>query len=53
MVTNIGSLYNFCFGSILKDFTNDEPSKISLISNVCDFSVAYTSIKKEDILNIH
>ena len=47
------SWYNFCFGSAKKDFTKDEQSKISLNGPVYDFSVDYSSIKKEGILNIH
>ena len=45
--------YNFCSGSVSKDFTNDEQSEISLNGTVYDFSVDQSSIKIEDILNIH
>ena len=45
--------YNSCLVSVSKDFAKDEQSKISLIGTVYDFSVDHSSIKKEDILNIH
>ena len=45
--------YNFCLGSASKDFTNNEQSLISLNGTVYNFSVNHSSIKKEDILNIH
>ena len=45
--------YNFGFGSTSKDFTNDEQIEISLNGTVHDFSVHYSSIIKEDILDIH
>ena len=41
--------YNFWLGSISKD----ELSEISLDGTVYDFSVNDSSIKKEDIVNIH
>ena len=47
------SWYNFCLGSISKDFTKDEQSEISLNGTAYDFSVDHSSIEKEDILNIH
>ena len=47
------SWYNFCLGSVLKDFKKDVQSEISLIDTVYDFSVDHSSIKKEDVLNIH
>ena len=47
------SWYNFCLRSISKDFTKDKQSELSLNVNVYDFSVDHSSIKKEDILNIH
>ena len=47
------SWYNFCSGSISKDFTKDEQSEISLNGNLYDFSVDHNPSKKEDILNIH
>ena len=46
------SWYNFCLGSISKDFTKDEQSEIYLSNTVYDFSVDYSSVKKENILNI-
>ena len=45
--------YNFCLGNASQDFTKDEQSEISLNGTVYDFSVDHSSIKKEDILNIH
>ena len=45
--------YKFCLGSVLKDFTKDEMSEISLNGTVYYFSVDYSRIEKEDILNIH
>ena len=47
------SWYNFCLGSISKDFTKNELSEISFNGPVYDFSVEDNSIKKEDIVNIH
>ena len=44
---------NFGLGSASKDFTKGEQSEISLNGTVYDFSVDHSSIKKEDILNIH
>ena len=40
------SWYNFYFGSVSKDVTNDEQREISLNSTVYDFSVDHSSIKK-------
>ena len=45
--------YDFCLGSVSKDYTKDEQSEISLNGAVYDFSVDHNSIKKENILNIH
>ena len=45
--------YNFSLESISKGFTKDEQSEISLNGTVFDFSVDHSSIKKEDIRNIH
>ena len=46
--------YQFCLGSISKDFTKDEMGEIYLNSTVYEFSVDHSSIqKKKDILNIH
>ena len=47
------SFYNFCLRSISKDFTKDEQREISLNGTIYDLSVEHSSIKKEDILNIH
>ena len=45
--------YNFCLRSVSKDFAKDEEHEIYLNGTVYDFSVDHSSIKKEDILNIH
>ena len=47
------SWYNFCLGNVSQDFTKDEQSEISLNGTMYHFSVDHSSIKKEDILNIH
>ena len=46
------SWYNFCLGSMSKDFTKNKQSEISVNGSVYDFSVDHSTIKKEDILNI-
>ena len=45
--------YNFCLRSVSKDFSKDEEHEIYLNGTVYDFSVDHSSVKKEDILNIH
>ena len=40
------SWYNFCLGSISKDYTKDEQSEIFLNGTVYDFSVNNSSVKK-------
>ena len=47
------SWYNFCLGSVSKDFTKDEKSEIFLNGTAYYFLVDHSSIKKEGILNIH
>ena len=47
------SWYNFCLEIVSKAFTKDEQSEISLNGTVYNFSVDYSSVRKEDILNIH
>ena len=47
------SWYSFYLESVSQDFTKDEQSETSLNVTVYDFSVDYSSIKKEDILYIH
>ena len=47
------SCSNFYLGNVSKDFTKDEQREISLNGTVYDFSVDHSSIKKENILNIH
>ena len=47
------SWYNFCLESLSQDFIKDEQSEVSLNGTGHDFSVDHSSIKKEDILNIH
>ena len=44
---------NFCLGSVSQDFTKNEQNEVSLNGTVYGFSVDHSSIKKEDILNIH
>ena len=46
------SWYNF-LGSISKDFTKNEWNKHFLNGAVHNFSVDHSSIKKQNILNIH
>ena len=46
------SWYNFCFGGVSKHFTQNEQSDISWNGTVYDFSIDYSSIKKEDIFHI-
>ena len=45
--------YNFCLGSVSKDFIKDEQSEFFLNGTVYDISVDHSSIKEEDILDIH
>ena len=52
-VKNNISSYNFCLGSISKDFTKDEQSEIYLNGTVYNILVDHSSIKKEDTINIH
>ena len=47
------SRYNFCLVSVSQDFTKDEQDEISLNGTMLYFSVDHSSIKKEDVLNIH
>ena len=47
------SWYDFCLGSISKDFTKNEQSEIFLNGTVYDFLVDHSSTKKEGIFNIH
>ena len=43
----------FYLGSVSKDFTKDELSKISLNGTIYDFSIDHSSIGKQYIFNIH
>ena len=43
----------FVYGLSQKSFTKDQESEVSLNGMVYDFSVDHSSIKIEDILNIH
>ena len=52
MIDNINR-YNFCLVSVSKDFTKVELSETCLNGAANDFSVDHSSIKQEDILNIH
>ena len=45
--------YNFFLGSVLKDFSKDQESEISLNGTAYNFLVDHSSIKIENILNIH
>ena len=45
--------YNFFLGSVLKDFSKDQESEISLNGTVYNLLVDHSSIKIENILNIH
>ena len=45
--------YNFCWGNISNNYTKDEQSAISVNGPVYDFPVDSSSVKKEDIPNIH
>ena len=49
------SWYNFCLETHQKSktFSKDGQSEISLNGTVYDFSVDHSSIKEEDVLNIH
>ena len=47
------SWYDFCLGSVPKDFTKDELSERSLNVTIYRFSLDHGSVKKVDILNIH
>ena len=47
------SRYNFCLASVSQDFTKDEQDETSLNDTILYFSIDHSSIKKEDILNIH
>ena len=45
--------YNFCLGSVSKDFTKDEQSEFFLYGTLYDLSADHSPIKKEDAFNIH
>ena len=47
--------YNFCLGSIAKNFTKDEQGEISLNSTVVQYMIFQLTIVqlKKDMLNIH
>ena len=47
------SWYNFCLGSVSKEFTKDEQNEISLNGTLYDFSVDHSSVTKENIRNIN
>ena len=46
-------LTQFCLGNLSDGFSANESREVSLNGNVYDFSVAYNSIDKSDIINIH
>ena len=53
-VNNNRSWYNFSIGSVSKIFTKDQQSEVFIKRYcICNGSVDHSSIKKEDILNIH
>ena len=47
------SWYNFCLGSVSKDFTKNERNEVSLNGTAYDFLVDHSLIEKEEIFNIH
>ena len=47
------SWHNMCLGSVSQYFAKDEQCEISLNGTGHDFSVEHSSMKKQDILNIH
>ena len=49
---NINFPIQFCLGSISNGFSAAESREVSLNGNVYDFSIAYNSIDKSDILTI-
>ena len=50
---NVNFPTQFCLGSISNGFSATESREVSLNGNAYDFSVAYNSADKCDILNIH
>ena len=44
------SWYNFCLGSVSKDFTKNERNEVSLNGTAYDFLVDHSLIEKEEIL---
>ena len=49
---NVNFPIQFCLGSISNGFSAAESREVSLNGNVYDFSIAYNSIDKSDILTI-
>ena len=47
------SWFKFCLGSVSKGFKKDGMCDFLLNGTIYDFSVHYSAIEKEDILNIH
>ena len=47
------STYYFCFGSVSKDFANNEMNEISFKGTLYDFATNYALIGIENIVNIH
>ena len=43
--------YEFCLGSVSKDFEKNEQSEISFNGTVYDFSPNHSSVEKEDVLS--
>ena len=53
---SVGSVKNYLLFTLVKqrqNFTKDEQSGISLNSTLYEFSVDHSSIKNEDMVNIH
>ena len=46
MALDNAPLYRFCLGSISKDFSKDEQSRIYLNGTVYDFSVDHSPVEK-------
>ena len=45
--------HTFCLQSVSKDFAKDEQNEISVTESISHFIVDHSSIKKEDIPDIH
>ena len=45
--------YRMCLGSLSKDYMKNSRKDTGLYGNVCDFSVDYSAITNDEILDIH